>query len=1030
MPPPPPINLASNLKEDSTVIDDDIFIAAIKAVQATSSKDLLKVPYWDLQSAINLVSNAVDLLSGLHPAIKPVWLAVNGTINIVKTASENKRRVAGLQLKQAEMLCALFEIRFIKDDDVQVVEGLTFHGRLKRVCDGIVEDVKWLGNVMDKYLKERSFVHYLKADQWASAITDCATKCEDRKQEIRDALQLHATMKGDSTAAEVSQVHAQITAIGVKIDQILTLFQPRYYDAKKISDEIASYGADNCVQSDEILNRLAQISEGMDAKPAGNDGASFKSLSISELRDIRRPLAEGLISNREYFEGKLNAQTDQIVKAVRQSERRLRKIFGYGAYTRIQDPDLRALWKDMNWGGSVSASIFVMNLYDYFIDLAQGNFELKVWEILMTPSTDPQDSPTFSTGARSVPPRSTSFADARHVLGTTSPAVARRDKWCLRYFNIRTVAAVVEAVDNDISGLVRANEVNNFSASKPEAMTLMQWIAYNAYGYQVEISLYCARIERIIEAMLAIQYAPENASFVAPYLDDLYSLITLIRVDRYEGDIEEPVLQLVHAHMRAEEQRLEDRLKELKYQIDQPSTVLLLSPSFMDPSERHGRIEAYILPVLYLILRRHYELLRLSVDYIVDEREMDQAQSTNKQILELVYQRVAILKGSCCSTLISVLHLMVAGYFERMNLDPGKMFKSFSYGMYRRIYQQRFPDREADYDYDLLKPRMNPTSLAIYLQDRDSDQEDIDDGPLHPEFAQFPLLPVAVASLPERFGEKPEWRTCGDLYQRRAQADLDGQPLQADDLSSILTMAKSLSDEDVARIQTLASLSLRATPTYNNARQIGAVTVVEFKASAARCISVSIDCERSPPNGLASHKLGHRLIVARHQVAWPLLYRYKEVVKSKNEDIVNWLVSMDSDRGFTEWEQVSEYDKLAVAALAHDSGSSATIIEGPCSGCGKGWLWDEVYRCLRCLDYSLCSDCAMQNVCKDKHRPTHLMLKIKMNAGADVIPPTSGSEAEQETETEIASLRRKIVDLESQVSALVGMVTQLVRDKK
>lgn len=37
-------------------------------------------------------------------------------------------------------------------------------------------------------------------------------------------------------------------------------------------------------------------------------------------------------------------------------------------------------------------------------------------------------------------------------------------------------------LDDDMNGLIKIKEVNEFTNAKPEDITLMQWIVYSAYG--------------------------------------------------------------------------------------------------------------------------------------------------------------------------------------------------------------------------------------------------------------------------------------------------------------------------------------------------------------------------------------------------------------------------------------------------------------------------------------------------------------------------------------------------------------------
>ena len=45
-----------------------------------------------------------------------------------------------------------------------------------------------------------------------------------------------------------------------------------------------------------------------------------------------------------------------------------------------------------------------------------------------------------------------------------------------------TDGTVRVVLDDDMNGLVKIKEVNDFTSAIPEGITLMQWIAYCAYG--------------------------------------------------------------------------------------------------------------------------------------------------------------------------------------------------------------------------------------------------------------------------------------------------------------------------------------------------------------------------------------------------------------------------------------------------------------------------------------------------------------------------------------------------------------------
>ena len=94
-----------------------------------ATREIKEVPLVDIEKVLNLVSTALDLLSSTWQALqgpntadrRPAMLvlivarytvvkaAVDFVKTLVVTSAENRRRIAGLRLKQAEMLCELFE---------------------------------------------------------------------------------------------------------------------------------------------------------------------------------------------------------------------------------------------------------------------------------------------------------------------------------------------------------------------------------------------------------------------------------------------------------------------------------------------------------------------------------------------------------------------------------------------------------------------------------------------------------------------------------------------------------------------------------------------------------------------------------------------------------------------------------------------------------------------------------------------------------------------------------------------------------
>ena len=65
-----------------------------------------------------------------------------------------------------------------------------------------------------------------------------------------------------------------------------------------------------------------------------------------ELLEVQRPLTEILDESALYFERKLNAQVQFLAGQIERSTQRILHRLDGGSWLKIQDPDLRTVWKD------------------------------------------------------------------------------------------------------------------------------------------------------------------------------------------------------------------------------------------------------------------------------------------------------------------------------------------------------------------------------------------------------------------------------------------------------------------------------------------------------------------------------------------------------------------------------------------------------------------------------------------------------------------------------------------------------------
>ncbi|KAJ3851314.1 hypothetical protein EV368DRAFT_65857 [Lentinula lateritia] len=249
---------------------------------------------------------------------------------------------------------------------------------------------------------------------------------------------------------------------------------------------------------------------------------------------------------------------------------------------------------DADWKGSVEARHFVLALQDFYIENLTG---------------------------------------LSRVASPITPTSIASSNWpvALKYINISKAQPILKAIDDDGTGFISIKEVNTFALSKPKGWSLPVWIAYWATGWHVVIARYKDKIHAVIHEMFkVIDYnthtvlpnnkynLPANCSKIDQYLKFgmFYRIDLLLCSLRPLGNnnINDVRLeQIIDTYSSSEEKRLEENLECVAYDIDTPATVTLVTGP--------ERIERFILPLIYLLLRRHLKAFYLARTHILDEQE-------------------------------------------------------------------------------------------------------------------------------------------------------------------------------------------------------------------------------------------------------------------------------------------------------------------------------------------------------------------------------------------------------------------------
>ncbi|KAI0771669.1 hypothetical protein BD413DRAFT_60009 [Trametes elegans] len=689
-------------------LGDDVYARAWAAMSKIQGRELDKVPYVTIESALGLVSTALGVLATYWPVLEAVRAAVDLTKSVIVTKADVRKRIAGLRLMQADMLCSLFGLRDFKDDGL-VFNGQTFPGRLQVLCDHIKNDVKQFGNVMENYVNENWLGRLLKEKGWKEAIAKCGELVEKRKKEVLEVMAFYTARRADQLVASVDLSLAPISKIAIQVEALQALFVPAPEEDRVLQEVDRLGGAAACLQSEAKLNDLAALMPD-DEDAAARRGAKDKraKLSAAELRRIRTPVEQLLEKNLARFESKIDFLVDKA-KRERHTFRLIRKLAGARPYERIENPDIRKLWKEMGWGGSIDSHTFVLNLYDYFIDL--GLTPSITLEIPRAASPAPSDAGT---------------EDHDEFEGCTTPAAAADDEWCLNYFNYSTLSTFMEVLDDDMNGLIKIKEVNDFTSAIPEGITLTQWIAYCAYGWLVAAHIYRLRLDFITEHMLEVDFAKENSQPVATYLTSLRWIAPCLR-SMGEPELEDQrLLKVTHIVMRSQEQRLEGVLAVLHYDLEWEEARSILDYGFRGGPRAIGRIESRIFPVLFLIMQQHYRWLSLCQTHVIEESVLERAAHTIDVVTDLVFERAARLRDNFAkqqSDVNSKIQYVANGMYNEAHIyltapDNTQRISMIDKWCLRWIHSVRVPSALQEYDPEFWldtspNDRQLPESKAV-----------------------------------------------------------------------------------------------------------------------------------------------------------------------------------------------------------------------------------------------------------------------------------------------------------------------------
>ncbi|KAJ3573154.1 hypothetical protein NP233_g2616 [Leucocoprinus birnbaumii] len=604
----------------------------------------------------------------------------------------------------------------VKNPTEVMPDGSILKDQLQNLMEEIIPDLKSFGQLCDHYLKKSFVARTLKSKIYEARLQTFGNKFIEYKDQLDKALTVHIALVVEVVNNKLDDNTSLLRSLSDKVDNALTtifrkLDTPR---EKEVMDFILENGGPDVItKRGDLVRRLVDKSGETLTSLADKARPSGKS-ELDSVRDkLQKEVAEDLDvlfqQNFELFNRKLELQNQNIQANLEKQGQYVIDALSSGAHDKIRDPDLQSLWIEMEWKGSVKARHFVLALRDYYT----GHFSVRTPHLdnltieIPSPSTEHTYPHLFVNRARS-----------RSVL----PA----EKWGLQYITFSNLSTIAEAIDDDGTGFISIREANTFANERPKSWGLLPWIAFWAKGWETSIIDYKAKITEIIQKMDRLRYGmrAENKCFQDIYLlSDTILGIYLILRSTLKGtqDCEPlaPELQTItQEYIASEEGRLRQNLEAVNYYLDSPVTVRLVAGP--------GRIERYLFPLLYLVLKRHLEVCHYAFKRTIGDDEFFRMVSSLISILQLVGQRIEDLKA---------IH-------ERVNSGSiSSVLKGFSLGMFHEYSSHNFTSEEYAFNYG-PEPTMFMTQGDASFAEKEDRERSITEVPEMPR----PLLPLEDSS--------------------------------------------------------------------------------------------------------------------------------------------------------------------------------------------------------------------------------------------------------------------------------------------
>ncbi|KAI9464119.1 hypothetical protein BJY52DRAFT_887705 [Lactarius psammicola] len=620
-----------------------LITAAKDAVEQTDLGKVVKEEIDHFFESMPIFMSALDAVADLHPFIGVVVMAFKTVYTLELKRRDNEKKIIALYVEMKDMMGVLLLLKDVQNDKLVAPDGRTIEDRLKTLVDRTADDIKLCSNVCDTYAKKKLLAKVFLGSVWDAKLLSYVTLFSKRRQEFEFELSVHTSQGMDKANVKLDNIGDTARTLDEKMNVMIAMFQQLVGpEQKSLSELVAAKGGVKALRNnDKMLLSLEQTASKAPSAPS-SEGHRMTRAKPSDANpnpnadDLRKDIFEdpdaAVEENRIVFFRKFEVQKRQIIDELtlvvtRESDRVIQVVKG-GPHERVLDRSIHEIWKEMGWRGNVKARHFVLAFRDYYLEKLAS--------------------------------------EAQGVRGVSTKAISTSqdpDAWAIKFIDVTRLQPILEAFDDDTSGFITITEMNYFTSSRPLGWSLPHWVAFWAVGYRASIIDYANKIEELVAKMEGVraEVLPPNREFIDDYFifgwETIHTLTAA--VTPLQPELGPSISDKFKSYLEAEEARLSANLKAVDYIVDGTDTLTLITGA--------GRIEKTLFPIIYLLVKRHYEIMRAMRTKVLDSRELWSGVESILYVKDAIRYRMNDLTN----------------IFTQQKFDPEKQFRNFAYGIFK-----------------------------------------------------------------------------------------------------------------------------------------------------------------------------------------------------------------------------------------------------------------------------------------------------------------------------------------------------------